>query len=194
MQSSLCLDDRKTMIKTPVSLIGTQDFNMRLPKYESSMLPLCHIVDVTALVATSASTKLPIKYLETYLIALERWLWVWRIAIDVDNNAALLFSPLWKCIPNPCGLRFLGGEIQWVRTARYLRVTLDRGLTWKSHIDQVKQKASQRLGVLSPLLNQRSTLSIGNNVLLYKQLIQPMMAYASPVWRNVAQLTSSCSR
>ena len=63
---------------------------------------------------------------------------------------------------------------------------MDRGLTWKPHIDQVRRKASQRLGILSPLLNRRSSLSIGNGVLLDKQLIRPMMDYACPVWRHVA--------
>ena len=42
--------------------------------------PYCHVelaqyADDMALVATSGSTKLLVKYLETYLIALECWLW-----------------------------------------------------------------------------------------------------------------------
>ena len=82
------------------------------------------------------------------------------------------------------GLRFF--SFQWVETARYLGVTMDRGLTWKPRIDQVRWNASQRLGVLSPLLNRWSSLSIGNGVLLYKQLIWPIMENYSPVWRYVA--------
>jgi hypothetical protein len=54
------------------------------------------------------------------------------------------------------------------------------------HIDQVRKKASQRLGVMGPLLN-RSGLSIRNGVLLYRQLIRPMMDYACPVWRSAAR-------
>ena len=46
------------------------------------------------------------------------------------------------------------------------------------HIVQVKKKAAQRLGLLSSLLHRRSGLSIRNGVLLYKQLIRPMMDYA----------------
>ena len=49
--------------------------------------------------------------------------------------------------------RFLGEETRWEEKVKYLGVTLDRRLTWYSHIDQVRRKASQRLGVLSPLLN-----------------------------------------
>ena len=34
--------------------------------------------------------------------------------------------------------------------------------------------------MLSPLLNRKSDLSVRNGVVLYKQLIRPMMGYALP--------------
>ena len=40
--------------------------------------------------------------------------------------------------------------------------------------------------MLGPLLNRKSDLSIRNGVLLYKQLIRPMMDYACPAWRSTA--------
>ena len=52
------------------------------------------------------------------------------------------------------------------------------------HIDQVRKRAAQRMGMLGPLLNRKSDLSIRNGVLLYKQLIRPMMDYACPAWRT----------
>ena len=54
--------------------------------------------DDTALVAMSGSTKLLIKYLETYL--------KWKIAINVDKSTAVLFSPPRRRIPNPVFLVF----------------------------------------------------------------------------------------
>jgi hypothetical protein len=63
-------------------------------------------------------------------------------------------------------VRFLGEPIGWVETARYLGVTLGTQLTWSAHINQVGKKAAQRLGVLGPLLNRRSGLSVRNGVLL----------------------------
>jgi hypothetical protein len=55
--------------------------------------------------------------------------------------------------------------------------------------------------MLGPLLNRRSALSIRNGVLLYKQLICPMMDYTCPAWRFVARthvrrlvLQSKCLR
>jgi hypothetical protein len=79
----------------------------------------------------------------------------------------------------------LRGQIHWFKTARFRGVTLDTQLTWSSPIEQVRKKAAERLGVLGPLLN-RSGLSVRNGVLLYKQLILPMMDYACPIMKSAA--------
>ena len=43
------------------------------------------------------------------------------------------------------------------------------------------------MGMLGPLLNRKSDLSVRNGFLLYKQLIRPLMDYACPAWRSVAR-------
>ena len=45
--------------------------------------------------------------------------------------------------------------------------------------------ASQRMGMLGPLLNKNSDLSVRNGVLLYKQL-NPVMDYTCPTWMFAA--------
>jgi hypothetical protein len=41
--------------------------------------------------------------------------------------------------------------------------------------------------MLSSLLNRKSDLSVRNGVLIYKQLIRPMMDYACRPWRFAAR-------
>ena len=41
--------------------------------------------------------------------------------------------------------------------------------------------------MLGPLLNRKSDFSVSNGVLLYKQVILPMMDYACPAWRFAAR-------
>jgi hypothetical protein len=41
--------------------------------------------------------------------------------------------------------------------------------------------------MLGPLLNRKSDLSVRGGVLLYKQLIRPMMDYACPAWRSAVR-------
>jgi hypothetical protein len=77
--------------------------------------------------------------------------------------------------------------MEWVETTRYLWVTLDKRLTWSPHIDQVRKKTAQRMGMLGRLLTRKSDLSVRNGVLLYKPLIRPMMDYACPAWRSAGR-------
>ena len=44
--------------------------------------------------------------------------------------------------------------------------------------------------MLNPLLNMKNDLSVWNGVLLYKQLIRPLMDYAWPALRPAAAPTS----
>jgi hypothetical protein len=123
-----------------------------------------------------------------------------KIAINVSKSMAMLFTR--GRIQPPLPVALFSEPIVWVDTAPYLGVTLDKRLTWSTHIDQVRNKASQRLGVLGPLLNRRSDLSIRNGVLLFRQLIRLMMDYACPTWRSAARchirelqvLQSNCLR
>jgi hypothetical protein len=154
-------------------------------------VPSCHVTlalyaDDTALIATSRSLLLLVSYLETYLNTLELWLRECRIAMNVSKSTVLHFAKTARCIQRPRPVQLFGEPIQWVDTARYLGATLDTRLTWLAHVNQVRRMGAQRLGVLAPLLNRRSGLSIKNSVLLYKQLIRRMIDYACPIWRSAA--------
>jgi hypothetical protein len=43
------------------------------------------------------------------------------------------------------------------------------------------------MGMMGPLLNRKSNLSVKKGELLYKQLIRPIMDYACPAWRSAAR-------
>jgi hypothetical protein len=154
----------------------------------SRHVELALYADDTALIATSRSPLLLVTYLETYLNRLEIWLRDWRIAINVSKSTEVLFTKTTRRVQRPRPPQLFGKPIEWGETARYLGVTFGTRLTWSAHVNQVRKKAVQRLGLLSILLN-RSGLSIRNGVLLYKQLIRPMMDYACPIWRSAVQHT-----
>jgi hypothetical protein len=157
--------------------------NMPVP---SRHVELALYADATAIIATSRSPALLVSYLEAYFSDLERWLRVWRIAMNVSKGNAMLFAKAGWRFPKPRPVQLLGEPIHWVDTALYLGVILDTRMSWSPHIVQVKKKAAQRLGLLSSLLHRRSGLCIRNRVLLYMQLIRPLMDYACPIWRSAA--------
>jgi hypothetical protein len=126
----------------------------------SRHIELAQYANDTALIATSRDPSLLVGYLEAYLGRLELWLRSWSIAINVSKSTAVLFAKAARRVRQPRPVQFLGEPIQWVKTARCLGVTLDTLLTWSAHVNQVRKRAAQGLGMLGPLLNRRSGLSV----------------------------------
>jgi hypothetical protein len=143
--------------------------------------------DDTAIIAMSLNPTLLVSYLEYYHSDLQRWLSEFRIAINISKSTAIILArPGWRFIqPRPVIL--FGKPIEWVETTRCLGVTLVKRLTWSPRINQVRKRTSQRMGMLDPLLNRKSDLSVEIGDLLYKQLIRPMMEYACPPWRSATR-------
>jgi hypothetical protein len=153
----------------------------------SHHVELALYADDTAIIATSRKPMIIVSYLESYLNDLQRWLCEWRIAINVSKSTAIIFACAGRRFIQPPPVTLFAEPIELVDIILYLGVTLDTRLTWSPHIDQFRKRAAQRLGMLSPLLNRKSDLSVRNGVLLYKQLVRPMMDYACPAWRSAAR-------
>jgi hypothetical protein len=142
--------------------------------------------DDTAVITTSRKPTLFVSYLDSYLSDIQQWLIEWRIAISVSKSSAMIFARAGRRSIQARPVALFGEPIQWVATTRYLGATLDRRLTWSPHRDHISRRTAQRMGLLGPLMH-RSELSIRKGVLLYKQLIRPLMDYACPVWRSAAR-------
>jgi len=161
--------------------------------YVNDMPPPSHYVELalsshdTTIIATSRKPTLLVSYPESYLNDLQRWLSEWRIGINVSKRTAILFARAGRRFIQPPPVTLCGEPIEWVDTTRYLGVTLDTRLNWSPHLDQVRKRTAQRMGMLGPLLNRKSDLSVRNGVLLYKQLMRPLMDYACPALRSAAR-------
>ena len=113
----------------------------------SHHVELALYADDTAIKATSRKPTLLVSYLESYLNDLQRWLSEWRIAITVSKSTAIKFARAGRRFIQPRPDTLLGEPIKWVETTRYLGLTLDTQLTWSPHIDQVRKKTAQRMGM-----------------------------------------------
>ena len=131
-----------------------------LSLYVNDMISPSHHVELalyaddTAIIATSRKPTLLVSYLESYLNDLQRWLSEWRIAINVFKSTTIIFVHAGRRFIQPRPVTLFGEPIQWVNTT-HLGVTLDTRFTWSSHIDQVRMRTAQRMGMLGPLLNRK---------------------------------------
>jgi len=161
--------------------------------YVNDMPPPSHHVELaiyaddTAIIPTSRKPTLLVSYLESHLNELQRWLSEWRIAINICMSTAIIFVSAGRSSIQPQPVTLFGEAIDWVDTNRYLGLTLDKRLTWSLHIDHVRKRTVQRMGMLCLLLNRKSDLSVRNRILLCKQLTRPLMEFACPAWRSAAR-------
>jgi hypothetical protein len=105
----------------------------------------------------------------------------WRIAINISESTAVISVSAGEHFIKHQPVKLFREPIQWFKT-RNMGVTLDTWLTRLPHINKVRKKTAQKMGMLGHLLN-RSDISIRKGVLMYKQLILPMMDYTCPIWR-----------
>jgi hypothetical protein len=139
----------------------------------------------TTIIARFRKPTLLVRYLKLYHNDLHRWLSEWKIASNVSKSTVIIFVCAGRRFIQPRPVTLFGEPIQWVDTTRYVGVTLVKRLTWSPHTDQVRN--AKRMSMLGPFLNRKSDLSVRNEVLLYKQLIRPMMDYACSAWRSAAR-------
>ena len=129
----------------------------------SHHVELAHYADDTAIIATSRKPTLLISYLESYLNDLQRWLSEWRIAINVSKSAAIIFARAGRSFIEPRPIPLFRGTNRMGRNNSLsggVGVTLDTRLIWSSHIDKLRMRTAQRMGMLGPLLNMKRDLSV----------------------------------
>jgi len=114
----------------------------------SHHVELALYADDRTIITTSRKPTLLVSYVESYLNDLQLWLSDWRIAINVTKSTAIIISRAGRRFIQPRPLTLFGESIEWVDTTRYLGVTLDTRLTWSPHIDQVRRRTAQRMGML----------------------------------------------
>ena len=77
--------------------------------------------------------------------------------------------------------------IQYQNKAKYLGLTMDKGLTWKDHIQEINKKASKRVGVLKYFSNKDKNIPQKYLITLYKSLVRPIIEYGSEIWGDIAK-------
>jgi Reverse transcriptase (RNA-dependent DNA polymerase)/Endonuclease-reverse transcriptase len=144
--------------------------------------------DDTALIAQSWQSLQACKYLQRALASYESWCEDWRVKVNVSKSNAVLFTKQrTQKATSVTDLELFGDDIPWCSEAKYLGVTLDKTLSWRTNCKQLATRAKSRLGILGPVLNRRSSLSIENGIILYKTMVLPIMTFGSQIWGIAAK-------
>ena len=124
--------------------------------------------------------------LQDDLNKLELWEQQWDMEFHPSKCQHIVFSR--KRQPTDKVLNLHGTEIPKANDIKYLGVTLDPKLNWNKHIDNVTAKGNSTLGFI-----RRNVLTSSETVknTAYKQLVRPVLEYASASWDSVSDTAAS---
>ena len=145
----------------------------------SSLLTFHLFADDTNLYFSSKSLNHLETILNCELKSVAEWMKCNRLAVNISKTNFILFHSS-KLKPNQ-SLRIKIDDvyIKQVDSTKYLGITFDSNLTWRSHINELCLKLSKTVGILSKVRH-----FVDNHILvmLYHSLIYPFLTYGVHVW------------
>uniref|UniRef100_A0A1Y1NA23 Reverse transcriptase domain-containing protein n=1 Tax=Photinus pyralis TaxID=7054 RepID=A0A1Y1NA23_PHOPY len=146
---------------------------------------LASYADDTAILARSRNIDSVEATLQRAADDLEDWYSTWRIGINPDKSTAVLFSK--RRVSPSIPINMFGRDINWRDSAKYLGLTLDHKLLWRTHIHEKKKLGDALIAKLYPLIARNSRLTTDNKLLIYKTIARPAMLYAAEVFGYAAK-------
>ncbi|GAB0086262.1 hypothetical protein DMENIID0001_002810 [Sergentomyia squamirostris] len=140
--------------------------------------------DDTVILATGDTAEAASQCLQKAITELERWLSDWRIKVNETKSIHMTFAlRRGNCPP----VRLNNVEVPHSDTAKYLGMHLDRRLTWRPHIWTKRKQLSLKVRSLYWLLNNRSSMTTQNKLLVYKMILKPIWSYGIQLWGTAAK-------
>ena len=146
--------------------------------------------DDTALISSIKNYDLPklVKRMESGLSEIENHFSSWKIKLNTAKTESMLFTKSSKMskIKESHKISIKDKKLDWKESVKYLGVTLDSKLTFKTNIAENHLKARKAMASIYCLLKKTSTLNLSCKLTLYRSYIRPIMTYACPVFSNCA--------
>ncbi|GBM96393.1 RNA-directed DNA polymerase from mobile element jockey [Araneus ventricosus] len=159
-------------------------FNSDFPRNDKVLNYL--FADDSAILTQGSNIKLIIKTLQSQRDSIEYRCTKWRVAINTDKTTAIPFrkghsSKVLKT------LSFMKEDLPWENQVKYLGYILASKLCFREHAKYGSYKFWNKVHMINPLIGWHSRLSLNNKVLLFKQILRPILTYSAPIWCSTAK-------
>ncbi|KAG7517000.1 hypothetical protein JOB18_046781 [Solea senegalensis] len=135
--------------------------------------------------SSSKRPNLAAKKLQTCITEIETWTNMWRIKLNPVKTQCILFTKNSHLQPNNIDLSLNNHKITISKEATFLGVTFQNNMTWTKHINNLEQRANNRLNHLKALCGKHgaSPLTV---IKVYRAYIRPLFEYYVPAWINIS--------
>jgi hypothetical protein len=143
--------------------------------------------DDTAIFVSNENPDIVCIALQGHLVTLSTYLEQWKIKINASKTQTIYFTRGWAPRKlSSTNISIDGHSIPWTTKVKYLRVSLDKRLTFASYTAKSIEKSERVFRILYSFLNRRSKLNKHNKLLLYKPCIRSFLCYGMETWFHCA--------
>ena len=129
--------------------------------------------------SSAKTTQAATATLQNYLKIVEKWIKKWKMKLSVSKCATLVFS---RSHTRQIAHLVLNNEpIPQVNSFKFLGVTFDSRLSWRSHIDSLINRLQKTANLFKILTSKHSCLQIPSLVRIYKALTRSKIDYGAAV-------------
>ena len=125
-----------------------------------------------------------IQHINSELDNISNWLKINKLSLNVQKTKMMIFHEYQRKVKTP-KLKICESEITCVDSFDFLGITIDKHLTWKSHVDKVSNKISKTIGILNRL---KFYLPLNAKLAIYNSLILSHINYGILLWGNTNYL------
>ena len=157
-------------------LIYINDFH----RSSSAFHPIVYADDTTlsATLSTFGSSTAREQNINAELLKVNNWLKLNRLSLNIKKTKAMLFHTQNKVIEPPL-LKLDNTIIDFVKEFNFLGITIDNNITWKPHLNKIRNKLCKFNAILNKLKHElpKSTL-----LTLYNSMFSPHLSYGILLW------------
>ena len=164
------------------SVLSTILFNLYIDDMAGAggRLNCLHYADDTTLYFAHDCQETAFRIMNTELLSIDNWLKANKLSLNLSKTVYMVISN--KQVSDFESIKIRGVEVSRVPSAKFLGITLDNQLNFKTHVDTLRKKVSRNIGAIN-----RISYYIPNYILrqLYYSLIMPYISYGVAAWGGV---------
>jgi len=126
-----------------------------------------------------------IKKMQDAIVEVEKWANKWGFKLSVSKTQVICFSR--RHIVTPLSLKLQGNPLEQVKFVRFLGVWFDEKLTWKVHLDKIKDKCKKIINIIRCLSGQEWGASRASLQNIYWALMRSVFDYGCIAYMSAAE-------
>lgn len=149
--------------------------------------------DDTAITAKSSCPLMATKKIESVIKEIKSYYDKWKVSINKSKTQFMVFTPNCKhrrktsfTKLQQCNLNIDDCIIERTQHCKYLGVLLSSNLKFDKHVEEKVDMARKSFGAIS-FIASNASLNKKVKLLLYKQIVRPVITYAFPIWFSISK-------